>query len=69
LSINSFQWAGTLDSGVDREMRKLEETEIRFNDLTKSNLDYFYYGIDKIMFGFKDEILEKIKTNKNIIFY
>lgn len=69
IPINSFQWAGNLDSGIDREMRKLEEAEVRFNDLTKSNLDYFYFGIDKIMFNFKDEVIEKVKENKNLIFY
>lgn len=67
--ISGFQWAGTIDSGIDGDLRKLTEPEIRFNDLTKSNLDYFYFGIDKIMFEFKDEVIEKIKKNQNLIFY
>lgn len=69
IPVSGFQWAGSSDNGGDRPGRKLVEPEYRFNDLTKSNLDYFYFGIDRIMFDGKDEIIKKIKLNQNIIFY
>jgi len=67
--ISGFQWAGVLDQYIDQIPRKLDADEVKFNDLTKANLDYFYFGLDKIMLNSHDKIIEKIKTNHPLIFY
>lgn len=69
VSTNTFQWAGTHDTGVDREVRELKPSERKFNDINKSNLDYFWFGIDKIMLNGKERLVAEIKHGNNIIFY
>lgn len=66
--IGSFQWAGSLDNGIEWIPRTLDKGEHKFNDLTYSNLCYFYYGIDRIMKQ-NPTIHSKVKNNENIIFY
>jgi len=66
---NGFQWAGVFDNGIDRMPRLLTPEETAFNDIMQGNLDYLYYGIDKIMLEYDDSIVDLIKTNKPIIDY
>lgn len=66
--ISSFQWAGTLDKYIDNVPRLLTEPESRFNDITKSNLNYFYFQVNEAM-RFKPEIIKQIKSNQPIVFY
>jgi hypothetical protein len=66
---NGFQWAGVFDNGVDRVPRLLTEEEVKYNDIMKGNLDYLYYGMDKIMLNYHDNVVNAIKENKNLINY
>ena len=64
--INTFQWAGEINNlSIDRHIRRLTPEEIKYNDLTKANLDYLYYDIDKL----NPRLIQEIKLNNSPIFY
>lgn len=66
IPINTFQWAGDLNNlSIDRHIRRLTPEEIKYNDLTKANLDYLYYDIDKL----NPRLIQEIKLNNSPIFY
>lgn len=69
IPISGFQWASVFDNGSDRSPRILTEEEAKFNDIMKGNLDYLFYGLDKIMLEYDDSIVNSIKSNQKIINY
>ena len=65
----SFIWARRIDNFDDVLLRPMTEEESGANDLNRSMLDYLYFGIDRIMLAFPDEIVRSIKTKKEVICY
>lgn len=64
-----FRYAGVYDNYTDHDVFTLSPDLSEFNDLNKSNLDYFYFQIDEIMQRFDPKIINQIKQHKPIIFY
>lgn len=69
IPINGFQWAHIIETGRDIVPRLLTKEETAYNDIMQGNLDYLYFGMDKIMLEYDDVLVEKIKNNEPIIFY
>ncbi len=64
-----FRYAGVYDNYTDHDVFTLSPDLSEFNDLNKSNLDYFYFQIDEIMQRFDPKIINQLKQHKPIIFY
>ena len=67
--MTSFIWSRRLDTSDDILLRPLTESERKYNDLNQAMLDYLYFGIDKIMLEYDDQIIRAIKDNSAIIGY
>lgn len=65
----SFIWSRPIDSTDEIYMSPANETEMKFNDLNRGMLDYFWFGIDKIIENSKDRTIELIKSQQQIIHY
>jgi hypothetical protein len=65
----SFIWSRRLDNFDDIMIRPMTSYEAKWNDLNQSMIDYLYFGIDRIMLEYPDEIVRSIKENKRIINY
>lgn len=65
----SFIWSRPIDSTDEIYMKPSTEEEMRFNDLNKGMLDYLYFGIDKLVENCKDETMNQIKNQQQIIHY